>query len=149
MSLESIREEYGKGKPCNERGCKLKTDGLHCVVINAETHRANERESMCDCIVFVDGRKVVVGVCELKSGDVDVRQVEKQLRAGVKLAEKICVAHVKEAKPRIIPILLTNSISTIATMKLSVTKVQVCGRDRSIVRQPCGTRMLDIMNLPM
>lgn len=146
MSLEGIREEYGEGRSCSERGCKLKTGGLNCVIINAEKHRANANESMCDCIVFVDNKRIVVGICELKSGGVDVRQVEKQLRAGVNLAEKICATHVKGAKPRMIPILLTHP-SPIDTLKLSVTKVRVCGRDRSIVQRPCNTRMSDIMKL--
>ncbi len=129
MSLEQIREKYGEWQEsCKEQNCRLKTDRSRCVSIKAEKHRSDEKESMCDCIVFADYGKLMVGVCELKSRHVDPTQVQKQLNAGAKCVAQMCTDYLEGLRPSILPIVLTKSSSDETRIMLSVIKVEVYGK---------------------
>lgn len=146
MSLEQVRKRYeGRPEPCKEQNCRLKTDRLHCVTIKAEKRRSDERESMCDCIVFADYGKLVVCVCELKSGRVNPTQVKRQLDAGAKFAERVCTDYLDGVRPGMLPILLTRSLSDEARIMLSVTEVEIYGKTRALIHEKCNTHISDII----
>lgn len=146
MSLEQVREKYGGWQEsCKEQNCRLKTDRSRCIAIKAEKHRSDEKESMCDCIVFADYGKLVVGVCELKGRHVDPTQVQKQLNAGAKFAEQMCTDCLGGLKPSVLPIVLTKSISDETRIMLSVTKVEIYGKDRDIIHEKCHMHISDII----
>jgi len=100
---------------------------------------------MCDCIVFADYEKLVVGVCELKSGHVDPTQVQKQLNAGAKFAEQMCTDCLGGIRPSMFPIVLTKSISDETRIRLSVTEVEIYGKARALIHEKCNMDISDII----
>lgn len=145
MSLENIRKMYKTCAKCKEAGCSLKTNGIQrVVIIDAEQHRSLNAP-MCDCIIVAHMTYFIIGVCELKSGDYDVRQVEKKLEAGVKLAMKICDCNLSAHECKILPILIGKKLKRTDGLLLAKSKIKINGKKHSLLCYNCGTCMLKII----
>ena len=145
MSLGDISDAYKTRTKCKETGCSLKTNGIQCVVIDAEQYQHSDAR-MCDCVVVVDRGHFIIGVCELKSGRYQIRKIKEQLDEGVKLAENIRNCHLSAHKCKILPILIGKKPKGLQGILLDRNYVKIDGKKSPIIRYNCGTCMSEIIS---
>lgn len=81
--------DYARIPCCREAGCELRLNGLiNYVVLKGELLCKNRK--MADCIIFVRyDAKVVIGIVELKSGNMHAEEVKEKLTNSLEVAFNI------------------------------------------------------------
>ncbi|MEW6201738.1 MAG: hypothetical protein AB1546_07175 [bacterium] len=85
--LNYIRNNYANSTSpdCSEQNCKLKLDRLkNYVVLKGE--KLEQKSKICDCIIFAMEEQLIVGMVELKSRTIHVRELVEKLTNGTKIA---------------------------------------------------------------
>ena len=97
-ALDRIRTTVGPENcvgSCSRDGCRVDMTGLPADRVIVDADRAFPAHALdgkrCDFVLFAERSKApfLVAPVELKSGDVDVSEVVKQLRSGAAFAERI------------------------------------------------------------
>jgi len=73
---------------CSERSCKLRLNGLsNRVVLKGE--RTCQDRRICDCIIFIKDRCIIIGIVELKSKTIHSSEIVEKLTNGSEIALNI------------------------------------------------------------
>lgn len=82
--LEYLKAQYNHAekKRCEEAGCKLNLGDLkEYIILKGEV--LFPQKAICDCIIFLKRKKLIIGIVELKSGKAHASKVRQQLKSGV------------------------------------------------------------------
>jgi len=144
--IERIRARYptAVSPRCEESGCRLGLEGLSdFVVLRPEGLCGDQR--MCDCLVFVAARPVVVGCVELKSKTTHHSEVQKKLLNGAKLAKQALADCGADGDPALYLVALCKRWKEIERGPLIKRQLDLQGRKHSVVTKRCGISFLEII----
>lgn len=87
MDIDRIKSDFSHAsrRRCSESGCTLRLDGLSDHVVLKGEEICQDRK-VCDCIIFVVGSPVVIGIVELKSRTVHSSEIVDKLTNGSEIA---------------------------------------------------------------
>jgi hypothetical protein len=146
--LKCIAKEFNHAviKTCSDAGCTLKLSGLKdYIVLKGEVVYQNQ--PVCDCIIFVEHKKLLAGVVELKSKTVDVSKVRLQLANGLKIVFKAfnkCGIEPEQFKCFVVVLAKKWRKSEYNVIKSK--KVEFQGRKYYILPKRCGVSFAEIIS---
>jgi hypothetical protein len=146
LDVNRIERDFAHAlrRGCSEKGCRLKLDGLgDHVVLKGEAlcQDPRERQRMCDCIIFVAGNSVIIGIVELKSKTAHSSEVVDKLTNSSEIALEIlrkCVDSNISVEFR--HILLHKGLDGTERRKMGKQRIRVRGKGGKydIITKRCG-----------
>jgi|GEM_PF-1339326 len=141
--INAVVTRYSEGR------CKLKLGNLtDYVVLKGEELCINIK--ICDFIIFSEEKHVIVGVVELKSKSVHVREIMEKLNNGLNTALQIleeCADYLPpNTKIKLCPLVLYRRISTQEHRVLKSKKLIVRGRKIDVFLRKCGASFSRIIS---
>ncbi len=145
MSIDCIEQhfEHALLNQCSEQGCTVNLRQIPNRVVLKGEKLVREGESICDCLFFpFENGKYTVALVKLKSKNVDVSLVVKQLTNGTRKAFEILSQCGIDAKnTRWYHFLYSKAIGSAAQKVLRDSKVSFEGRQFNIIRKRCGASL--------
>ena len=137
---------------CRGTRCELRVDvgenGMTLTIIDMDKYSQliSHRASKCDYLIFLTNDKIVAAAVELKSGNFHGNQALNQLQSGaqqiITLSDKF-----KFNIEKFLPILLHSSIRHASELKtLRQKKVSFRGKQYSVIREKCGSKLSNILD---
>lgn len=146
--LDRIRKtrSHAMVRRCAQRNCRLVLDGLGNHVVLKGEFICKDRK-ICDCIIFVQNRHVIIAIAELKSRVAHSVEILEKLRNGSEIAldilEHCSQAHVEFEFYHIV---LAKSWSTSEYRVITNRKIRVRGKKYSIIPKRCGCSLSDLIS---
>ena len=146
--IKFIKDNYPDKiiKHCKESGCELSLVGIRNHIMLKGEKLSNEM--VCDCIIFKKNNTLVIGLVELKSKTLHVRDIYKKLVNGAKIATSILSKYKKAIEEiKLIPVVLHKSIDPMETRELGQKKYTIKhgGQNLYIRSRKCGTRFSELI----
>ena len=149
--VERIRRRYASSttESCSEDRCSLGLNGLApeslAIIDGAEYQRAQRfPEKLCDRMVFLAGRGLVIAAVELKGGrNLDVSTAIEQIQNGLTVAGDIlrgCV--VKDWIPML---MYSGRMTPRVANVLRTRRVRFRGERKIVDRKDCGTQLVTVL----
>lgn len=146
--LDNIRTRFSDAvvTRCSEKGCVLRLDDLgNYVALKGEQLR-KDLMRMCDYIIFIMERCIIIGVVELKSGKPDTDVVVQQLNNGKEIALDIldkCADY--NTKPEFYLLVLSGGWNPSQFKMLQRKKIEIRGKGYEIITRRCGAKFSDVL----
>lgn len=137
---------------CRGLRCELRVDvgenGKTLTIIDVDKYSEliSHRASKCDYLIFLTNDKIVAATVELKSGNFHGNQVLKQLQSGAQQISGLSNKFKFDVE-KFLPILLHGSIRHASELKtLRQKKVSFRGKQYSVIREKCGSKLSNILD---
>jgi len=157
LDIDRIKRDFAHAlrRGCFDKGCKLKLDDLDVyVVLKGEAileDKANRQDppKMCDCIVFVSGSPVIIGIVELKSKTSHSSAVADKFTNSSEIALEIlrkCAG--SNVNFEFLHILLHKGLDPTEHRKMQKQRIRVRGKGGKydIVTKRCGTSFSSVIS---
>lgn len=137
---------------CRGPRCELRVDvgenGKTLTIIDVDKYSEiiKYRASKCDYLIFLTNDKIVAAAVELKSGNFHGNQVLNQLQSGAQQISGLSNKF-KFNVEKFLPILLHGSIRHASELKiLKQKKVAFKGKQHSVIRERCGSKLSNVLD---
>ena len=140
--------KYAVKDKCEEPGtnCTLSLKDLDKYIV-LKGEEVQPRQSICDCIVFVEKEAVIAGVIELKSKTVDVSKVMQQLTNGLKFVfEAIKDSDINSHLMKIYVVVLAKKWRKHEYDIIKKKKILMYGKKYLILPKRCGIYFSEIIS---
>lgn len=142
--IHRIRNAMGGAvvNTCSEMGCELSCGGLtEFVVLKGELVASDRR--MCDCLVFVAARPIVIGVAELKSRVAHANEVMEKLCNGSTVAVNILRRYTQGHDYRLCHVVLSRRWNVPEYRVITGRWIFVGGKRYPVLAKRCGFSLRD------
>ena len=142
--LKHLKTQYSHAvqKRCEEEGCKINLSDLKEYII-LKGEELNPQKTICDCIIFLKRKTLIVGVVELKSGTTHASEVVNQLKSGLEFVFKNMKG---SAVDKVRVIVLAKKWKKSEYNKITKTKIEIYGKKYPILPKRCGTYFSEIIS---
>ena len=150
LDLDRIKSDFSHAlrRGCSESKCTLKLGGLGEYVVLKGEGLYRDRK-MCDCIIFLAGNSVVIGIVELKSKTAHSTEIIEKLtnssEAALDILKKCTDSQIDF---EFFHIVLCKGWSPSELRKLKNRRIEVRGKGEkfSIVTKRCGVTFSSIVS---
>jgi hypothetical protein len=130
---------------CSERGCDLKLGNFNDSVVLKGERICRDRK-MCDCIIFAEKGKIIIGIVELKSKSADPDEIEEKLINGSNVSLEILKACHEQTIFDFYPIVLSESWRRSEYRIIKKINIRIMGRKCWIIPGKCGVSLSEIIS---
>ena len=136
---------FAKIHCCNER-CNIRVNvGKNFVILKGEMIAGTPAEKMCDCIIFLDDKKIVL--VELKSRVLEPSKISEKFIKSAEKSISIATSFDRKGTFRLFLILLAKSYSdNSAYDRLRRSKLKIHGKKYHIRFGRCGCSLDSFVN---
>jgi len=133
-------------RSCSEKSCECRLDGLtNFVVVKGE--KVGQGLKICDCIIFVGGNPVIVGLVELKGKVAHASEIQEKLSNGtIRALEILEACSAKTPNFRLLHVVLCKRWHPSEYRIVTRKRVEARGSTYSILPKGCGTSFRAIMS---
>lgn len=138
-----IKTKYGHciTKRCEKNKCRIYLGELEesAVIIDGDLYkeRLDITKKICDCIIFCHAyERLIVGLIECKSKNVDISHAEEQLDESLIYVNSI-LKEINIKKCEIFPLILSKSIHTVDRRMLNSKRINIRGKETNIFYKTC------------